>query len=301
MVAGAFLAARASAAGPMLPLRVATQASDSTGLVFYAQDMGFLHDAGLDVEITIMRNTAAQLAALLAGSIDIASTSFVTLATLKSRGLDVRMIAPSEIYVGKPTIVVMTPKASSVRSAADFAGKTLAVNGLGDSLQTLLLSWLDANKGNSAATNFIEMPMPEIGVALRQGRVDGGILAEPFATAAKADCRVVGDACSSVAKTFVMDGYCGNAAWLSQNREAARRFAGAMNKAARWANAHRTETAAILARYTKISADTVLDTVRATYGENVMTDEVVQPVITVAAKYLHLRDSIVAADLIWRS
>jgi len=87
--------------------------------------------------------------------------------------------------------------------------------------------------------------------------------------------------------------------WLDKNADVAKRFQLAIQRSGSWANRHPKESAAILSKYTKLSADTLATMTRSSYGEHPLDIADVQPVIDVAVKYGSL-PPMKADDLIWR-
>jgi NitT/TauT family transport system substrate-binding protein len=89
------------------------------------------------------------------------------------------VIAPAIIYNGKtPVNVIMVGKNSTVKTAADLNGQTVAVNGLWDLTQYEMQAFIDKNGGDVKSVKLIETPFSEMAVALATGRVAAGILTD---------------------------------------------------------------------------------------------------------------------------
>ena len=69
---------------------------------FYAQEQGFFKAAGLDVNLVVLPNGAAIVAAAAAGSVDIGFGSPSPLIQAHVRGLPVRFITYASLYTGPP-------------------------------------------------------------------------------------------------------------------------------------------------------------------------------------------------------
>ena len=124
---------RAGAADGLAPIQVATLTIDPGMQPFYAQEQGFFKPAGLEPTITIMNNSAAAVAALASGTVDVASTSSPTVAFAHQHGIPIRFIAAAGIYTGPVgNTILMTSKTSTLKSGADLNGKTVAVSALHD-------------------------------------------------------------------------------------------------------------------------------------------------------------------------
>lgn len=290
---------RAGAADPTA-LQMGTMPTDGSAQPFYGLDRGFYKDAGFDVKLQIMNNTATLASAVAGGALEIGFGSVVPLAQAHLRGLNFKVIAPAVIYNGTtPVNVIMVGKNSTVQKASDLNGQTVAVNGLRDLTQYEMQAWIDKNGGDVKSVKLIETPFSEMAVAIETGRVAAGILAEPFWTAALATCRVLGNGSAPVANRFMVTGWFASQDWLAKNGDTAKRFQTTMLQIAKWANANRPETQLIVPKYTKITADTAAHMVRAVLGETKPDPSLVQPVIDVAVKYGGMQ-SMPASELIWQ-
>jgi NitT/TauT family transport system substrate-binding protein len=284
------------------PVQLGTMGADGSAEPFYGVDHGFFKDAGLDVNITVMQNTAQLASAVAGNALEIGYGSVIPVAQAHLRGLEFRVIAPAfEAGGPAPTNLLLVAKDSTIKSGADLNGLTVAVNGLRDLSQYETQAWIDQNGGDIKTVKLIEIPFPEMGVAVASGRVAAAISAEPFTTVALAggQVRVLGNASSSVGKLYVATCWFATPAWLQANADAARRFQGAMLKIAKWANANHPATEAIVLKYTKIAPEVAAKMARTTYGETKITAALLQPVINLAVKYGGM-DPVSAADLIWQ-
>jgi NitT/TauT family transport system substrate-binding protein len=274
--------------------------TDGSAQPFYGLDHNFFKDAGFDVKLTILNNTASLASAVASGALEIGFGSVVPLAQAHLRGLNFQVIAPATIYNGTtPVNVIMVGKNSTVKSAADLNGQTVAVNGLRDLTQYEMQAFIDRNGGDVKSVKLIETPFSEMAVALESGRVAAGILAEPFWTAALATCRVLGNGSAAVGNHYMVTGWFASAEWLGKNGATAKRLQAVMLQIAKWANANHAETQAIVPKYTKITPEVAAHMVRAVIGDTKPDPALIQPVIDVAVKYGGMQ-SLPASDLIWQ-
>jgi NitT/TauT family transport system substrate-binding protein len=281
-------------------LQMGTMPTDGSAQPFYGLDHNFFKDAGFDVKLTILNNTASLASAVASGALEIGFGSVIPLAQAHLRGLNFRVIAPATIYNGTtPVNVIMVGKNSTVKSAADLNGQTVAVNGLRDLTQYEMQAYVDKNGGDVKSLKLIEIPFSEMAVALESGRVAAAILAEPFWTAALATCRVLGNGSAAVGNHFMVTGWFASTDWLAKNATTAKRLQTVMLQIAHWANANRGETQAIVPKYTKITSDVAAHMVRAVLGDTKPDAGLIQPVIDVAVKYGDLQP-MRASELIWQ-
>lgn len=284
-------------------IRIGAAPTDATAQQLYAQDLGMFTAAGLSAEISPMRTSASLIAAIVGGSLDIMTSTVVSIALAHNKGIDMRVIAEGNVYDGPPSqaAIVVAPN-STIKNGADLNGKTVAVNGLGDLTQVAIAAWIDANGGDSKSVKLIEVPFSGVGAALAQGRIDAAMLVEPFTSAARAQgqIKILGDPQAAIGRGYMVTGWYAKADWLNANRDTARRFVDVMLQTAKWANAHHPESAAILAKYVGMTADAIQSSPRAVYGEKPIQPAMIQPVLDFSSKYIGL-DKTSAASLIWRA
>jgi ABC-type nitrate/sulfonate/bicarbonate transport system substrate-binding protein len=135
--------------------------------------------------------------------------------------------------------------------------------------------------------------------ALKEHRIDAGILIEPFIAGAGEDVASIAAIDDYVAKRFLATGWFASDAWLAAHPDLAAKFAAVMKQTAEWANTHHSESAAILLKYTKVTPDIVAKMQRATYGTTGLDAGLLQPVIDNAAKYGSFPRPVTAAELMW--
>jgi NitT/TauT family transport system substrate-binding protein len=289
----------ARAADPT-PLQLGTMGADGSAEPFYGADHNFFKDAGLDVKITVMNNTAQLASAVAGGALEIGYGSVIPLAQAHLHGLEFRVIAPALVYTAPAlTNIIMTGKTSNVKTAADLNGQTVAVNGLRDLTQYEMQAWIDQNGGDVKSVKLIEMPFSEMGAALEANRVAAAIFAEPFATAAQSQARYLGNASLAIGKHYMVTGWFATTAWLAQNTATAKRLQAVMMQIARWANANHADTQQIILKYTKITPEVAAKMVRSSYGDAKADAALLQPVLDLAVKYGDMQP-VAARDLLWQ-
>ena len=83
------LAATGIASAQAAPLRIGANATDGFAASLFARDMGFFKKAGLDVDVQIFPNGAAQNAALAGGALDIGISTVTAIANAVLHGISV--------------------------------------------------------------------------------------------------------------------------------------------------------------------------------------------------------------------
>jgi NitT/TauT family transport system substrate-binding protein len=291
------LAAPVGAADAVATINLINLPADSSAVVYYAQDLGYFKDANLDVRITPMTNSAAIIAAIAGGGGDIGNSVIGSVTDARAKGIPVLFFAPAGLYDAvSPTAALVVPDGSPVKTAADLAGKVVAVSGLNDLTYYATRAWIDKHGGKSSDVKYIELPFPAMAAALEQKRIDAAYIIDPFLTAA-GDLRVLGRAAESVAPRYQATGWIATESWLATHGDVALRFGVAIRRAAVWANAHQKESAAILTKYTKIDPALVGHMHRVIYALD-LEPRLLQPPIDTAAKYSG-NPAVSANTLIW--
>jgi NitT/TauT family transport system substrate-binding protein len=299
-------AAAAAATAPVraqssAPLRLACFPTDSYGEAYYAQDMGFFAKHGITVEFTVNNAGAVALSALAGNGIDIGVANPVSIAQAYAKGIPVAMFAGGGLYTEtSPATLMVVPKNSPLKTAKDLEGKTIGLPGLGDQLQAATIIWLQKNGADPAKVKFTEVnPPPLMLGALAQGRIDAATPPEPILTQfLAADGRIFGDPFSAVAPRFFIGVWIAKSDWLKANPDVAKRFTAAIYEAARWANTHHDESAAILAKYAKADPATFRNMRRATYTDSALDPKLIQPILDAGTQTAMLPSPVKAADLV---
>jgi NitT/TauT family transport system substrate-binding protein len=297
--AGAFPLAGA-ADGPTV-IRLQQLRGDDGANAFYAQDLGYFKNAGLDVQISMVSSGPVAAQAVASGAADIGTSNVATIAAARARGISLCFIAPSGIASERTLeVVIMVPKDSPVKTAADLNRKTFGVNAVKAMPQLGAQTWMDKNGGDSKTVKFVEIPFPSMGAALESHRIDAAVVAEPFASQDKGVARSLGSANSGLAPNVLILGFFASDDWLATHADAASRFVRALRQAAEWGNSHHAESAVILSRYNGMDVSVIKSMVRAEYGL-VLDPATIDPVVQSAAKYGMIEKAVPVSDLIWKN
>jgi NitT/TauT family transport system substrate-binding protein len=295
--AAAALPSRARAADP---LHVATIPLDAGAEAYYALDLGYFRDAGIDAQVDAITSGAATASAVASGAIDIGFSNLISIAAAYKRNIPFTLVAAGSLYTASiPTSVLMVPINSPAKTARDLNGKTFAVNGLKTITQYAPQLWMDKNGGDASTIKFVEMSFPDIVQALAAGRIDAAIVADPFIAQAKAGARIFSDAYDAIGSRYIIGCWFTTKQWASAHTELAARFAQVIGKTAQWANTHKPQSGAILAKYAKMDPAVAATMLRVDYAPRLTVDQM-QPVIDLAARYGGLPSTFPADELIFK-
>jgi NitT/TauT family transport system substrate-binding protein len=278
-------------------IRIGTTPIDAGAEPYYAQAMGFFKAAGLNVQIQAFANGAVLSAAVAGGSLDIGQSNVVSLSSAHERGIPFVLLAPASLYTYKqPQSALMISATSTLKTAKDLNGKTIAVNGLQTISQLGPEAWIDKNGGNLASVKFIEMPFPAMEDALNSGRVDAALISEPVLTDARSHgLKLLNNVYDSIGKDFTIGAWFTTSAWAKAHPDLVKKYVAVMQQTAKWANTHRPESAKILEAETKTPVTST--TMRVIFGETLDVAQI-QSLIDVCAKYGVVKQSFPAADII---
>jgi NitT/TauT family transport system substrate-binding protein len=273
---------------------------EEAALPYYAQEKGLFKAAGLDVTLSILPNGGAVSSGILGGALDVGVTNSGSMSSAFIRGLPLQMLACGAVYAPRSPISHLAVAKGGVTSAKELSGKTFAVSTLHDMIQGTVLAWIEKNGGDWKAINFIEMPPPQMAAAINAKRIDGGAIVEPFFTASKNDLYNLGYNYAAVNndKPFQTLGIAVSKDYFEKNAATAKKVAGAIHEAAKWANNPKNfaEAATLLATFTKVDPAIIAGYPRLAFAESNSVG-LLQPVVDMLAKYTYIPHGFNATDL----
>jgi ABC-type nitrate/sulfonate/bicarbonate transport system substrate-binding protein len=285
-----FLSSASVAGQRPATVRIAISDTDLASEPLYAQQTGIFARAGLDVRLSPSRHGGAGvIAELEAGTIDVGFSNLISIAAAVQRGDPVVLLAPAGIHNrNEPVNAIVGAPDSTYRTGADLNGKTISSpSGPGSAGALAPAAWIDATGGDSRTVRFITGIEPfDVPSALREHRIDAAEMGDPDLTILRqrGEIKVIASPFDAIGDGYLLAGFVASKAWVQANPDAARRFVLAMRQTARWANTHRSETAAILAKALHLSPAVVRAMSRTTYAET-LTPAIMQPPLDVAARY----------------
>lgn len=150
----------------------------------YAENEGLFAAEGLTVTLeTGAASGAANLTQVLAGDFEIGLSDVPSVMLALQAGLPVQGIAPTNgggSTAEETYSAVGVPPDSAIAAPADLAGATIATNALNNVSDITIKAALESMGVDSSTVTFVEIPLPEIPAAILEGRVDAGLLLEPF-------------------------------------------------------------------------------------------------------------------------
>jgi NitT/TauT family transport system substrate-binding protein len=292
------LPARPARAATLVPLHIASALSESSANSYYAHELGFFKQQGLDTTIELFASSGAFSSALISGSFDVGGVDTGALVTAHVRGVPFALLANGGSYNAEaPNTMLCTAKDSPIRSAADFEKQTIAVTALNGTNHIALLAWLEKGGANYHAVNIIEVPSSAMPTAVTSGRIAAALIGEPYLTESAEVIRPIAGVGSAIARQFMLAAWSSSRSWLEGNRDTARKFVAAMNQASAWAITHKKDADAIFARYVKLPLP-MAQRIHHVSWSTAPAVELLQPVVDAFAKYGLIPKSYPATELL---
>ncbi|MFI6070332.1 ABC transporter substrate-binding protein [Actinoplanes sp. NPDC051343] len=197
------------------------------------------------------------VAAVVSGSQHIGFSNNTTLLIGASRGLPLRIVAAGNQAAAGDYAAIFVRPDRKIASAKDLAGRTIAVNNLNNVGPLTINAALQASGADITRVKFVEVPFPEMGAALAQGRVDAAWAVEPFASAIKASggAKVLLRPYPLVAPHFPVASYFTSQSFAASDPDVVDRFRQAMNESLTYAQNHPDEVRRILPTYLSLKPE----------------------------------------------
>lgn len=292
---------RAQTSAPLIPLHVIVLPLEVAAAAYYAEDLGLFKKAGLDVTLESLMNGGAISAAVVSGAADIGSSNPVSLEIGFDKGLPVTIIGGAAFQdAKKPTNGLLGVLASGpIHTAKDLNGKTIAISGLGNTIDLGTRNWIDQHGGDSSTVKFVESSMPAMAAGVLAGRLDSaGLDASTLNAAPKGELRTVGSALDSFGPMWVQSTWFTSRAYAAAHPDIVRRYMAAIRSAGEWANAHPAEAIVMFAHHTKYTVTELQGSVRPPFITKPITPAQLQTTIDVATKYGFVKTKFSGRDLL---
>jgi len=228
--------------------------------LFAAIKEGYFRQQGLEIDTAPTAGGAFGIPGLVAGAYDIAFTNVVSTVQARAQGLPVKIIAPASAVgdgAGGPGGAgILVRKGEGIKTGADLAGKSLAVNTQKNIIWLYARAWVQKAGGDPNKVTYREVPFPQMIDALRGKRVDAVFAVDPFLTIAAPDpgLEFIGSPYTEVQPNLSVAQYVVTEDFLAKNPETVKRFNAALQQGIAWVskNLGTKELHELLSGYTKI-------------------------------------------------
>jgi NitT/TauT family transport system substrate-binding protein len=245
----------AAADGPTT-VTVGTLPIANAAPMYLGMEKGYFEEEGITIKPQIGEGGASLITSLLSGDAQFGFVGVIPSIVARAKGLPIRIAAwadgdaavPEEAY----QVLVVKP-GSGIEDVSDLAGRTIAVNALQGVAEVAIRESLDKQGVDHRSVKFLEVPFPEMPAALKAGRVDVILAAEPFLSAALADgAKEIDAPFVSVEKNFSIGVYAISEEFEQESPEVVDGFVRAMNRSVQYAADNPDEVRRILPTFTQI-------------------------------------------------
>ena len=224
--------------------------------IYLGIQQGFFTAEGLDVSLETAQGGAAIVPGVVSGQYQFGFSNTISLLLAGSKGLPLKVVSSGVASTGVPGKdfgAVIVKKDSPIKTAADLAGKRVAVNTLKNINTTTVNHVVKQAGGDPSKITYVELAFPDILSAVAKGDVDAGQVVEPFLTIAtgQGDRQIVSNYAGTDPNLTVGMYFTGKE-YAAKNPKVVAGFTAAMAKSMEYATAHPDDARAILPTYTKI-------------------------------------------------
>ena len=227
--------------------------------IYLGQEQGFFEERGIELELVPGSGGAAAVPGVVAGDCDFAFGNVTSLLLAQTQGLPLQVVANGTASTGDPETdfsAVVVPADSPVQTAADLAGRTVAVNNLKNIGEVTIRKAVEDAGGDSSTVNFVELPFPDMPAAVANGNVDAAWVVEPFVTVATGQgARAVVRNFAEPVEDLTVATYFTTEQMLAENPELVDDFQAAMAESLQYAQDNPDELRRIITTYTSISPE----------------------------------------------
>jgi len=207
---------------------------------------GFFANHGIEIKTQTLQSGNDIVLALANHNGDIGYLGYVPMMIARTTGIPLTLVAASEVEGTNATDNwqdILVKGSSSIRSAADLAGKTIAANALKGVGEVVIRAALQKAGVDPSSIKLVAIPFPSMRTALNNGQVDAIWTPEPFLSQGvniDGD-RIVMAPGPVLGNYFPNGGYAALSDWMKSNPTTARSFRLAMNESLQYAQTHPDE------------------------------------------------------------
>jgi NitT/TauT family transport system substrate-binding protein len=211
---------------------------------------GFFAEQGIEISKKTLQSGNDIVLALQNSSGEVGYIGWVPAMIARTQGIPVTAIAPSEVEGTSEADNwqnLLVKGSSSIRTPADLAGKTIAVNALKGVGEVVIKAAMKKVGVDPNAIKLLALPFPAMRSALNNGQVDAIWTPEPFLSQVLSDGgRTVMAPGPVLGRFWPIGGYAARDDWAARNPGLAAKFRAAINKSLAYAQANPNEVRDLL-------------------------------------------------------
>jgi NitT/TauT family transport system substrate-binding protein len=212
---------------------------------------GFFSKRGIEIKKQVLQSGNDIVLALANHNGDVGYLGYVPMMIARTQGIPLTTVAASEVEGTSENDNwqnIMVKGSSSIRSPADLAGKTIAVNALKGVGEVVIKAALKKVGVDPSSIKLLALPFPSMRSALQNGQVDAIWSPEPFLSQALNldGARTVMAPGPVLGNFFPNGGYAALNSWITGNKALAKSFKAAIDESLEYAQTHPDEIRALL-------------------------------------------------------
>lgn len=265
------------ASGELTPISVGVIPIVDVAAIYLGVEEGFFEEEGLDVTLELAQGGAAIVPAVVSDEYQFGFSNVTSLLLATNNGVPLQAVAAGNYTTGgEPDIgAVVVPEGSDIQTAADLAGRSVAVNTLNNIGDSTVRNVVDNAGGDSSGIQFVEMGFPDMPAAVSGEQVDAAWILEPHLTRALQDgARVVSWNFAETDPDLMISAYFTSQPYAAENPEVVEAFTRALNQSLDFAEENPDATRAILGEYTQIDPAVAEAMTMPRYSSEFSTDTV---------------------------
>jgi NitT/TauT family transport system substrate-binding protein len=230
--------------------------------IYLGKQKGFFSSRNIELTLESGQGGAAIVPGVVSGQFQFGFSNVTSLLIARSRGLPLKVVSNGVASTGrdKADFGGVVVKDASIRTAADLAGKRVAVNTLKNIGDSTIRASVRKAGGDPSSIRFVELPFPDMPAALQAGRVDAIWVVEPFLSASLGQGgRLVASNYVDTAPNLTVAVYFTSEKLIKDDPDLVKRFTEAMTESLAYADAHPDEARQVLTTYTQIDEAVIKD------------------------------------------
>ena len=207
---------------------------------------GFFEQQGIEVKKQTLQSGNDVVLALANGNGELGYLGYVPMFIARTQGIPLTLVSASEVEGTNEADNwqnILVKGSSSIRTPADLAGKTIAVNALKGVGEVMIKAALKKDGVNPDSIHLLALPFPTMRTALANGQVDAIWTPEPFLSQALNldGARIVMAPGPVLGRYWPIGGYVSLGDWAKKNPGLATKFRTAINQSLSYAQSHPQE------------------------------------------------------------
>ena len=223
--------------------------------IYLGKQKGFFSSRKIELTLESGQGGAAIVPGVVSGQFQFGFSNITSLLIASTRGLPLKVVSNGVASTGKDKADFggVVAKDASIRTAADLAGKRVAVNTLKNIGDSTIRASVRKAGGDPSSIKFVELAFPDMPAALQAGRVDAIWVVEPFlSTSLGQGGRLIASNYVDAAPDLTVAVYFTSQQLIEKDPDLVKRFTEAMTESLAYADAHPDEARQVLTSYTKI-------------------------------------------------